>query len=519
MKFDRLKSSLELNSGTEPTIELAFRLADILYKDVAEEAGVSDIRDCPGGTKMNFLKTLLRQCNILDGICAEKKTEIGNYRTQIETYLARIGEVTKEIREVEDDTADFGDAEKAYREAEEKLERAKERKASFDRMQEKIGALEDEIAVLEKFDPAAAQAEIDRLTAKRDGLAGERDSFVRQVGELETRIGELTGEKNGLVEKIARLTQESAQLEDDIRQKYTEKETWRRKQEALEAENKKAIRKLDEIIQAYTEAKSRYDTLNSETIPQEKALLEARTKNVGTKEKELKDLVSDVGKLEESLEALKIQLQESGSRKTEFEKELAGLNADIVSRDEEIRELQKKVDELKGKNDEQRHEQLKKNLGEEQRKLNEWIVKCADLETAIAATSANVKAQESTYTKRMIDFEEKGETKAKYDRLLADIEEKIRAISGIVDTEEFRKTLKMNRERMRFLDEAYRKLTYSIENMAGYLNVKPGDGSDGELYRNLLKLELNELTQKVTQLHQSLSDAVQACQKKWKPEE
>ena len=493
MNFENLKTSLELNSEAEPTVELAFRLSHLLFKDIAEEAGVSDIVNCPAGKAAKFLKALIRQCYVTEMICSGNAGLIEGYRDEIEEYLVGIRTMRTECEELESQATDTEKIEETIRGLEGRLAAAKKRKTEYDGLQVAKAGLEAEIEELKKYDPTGIQEQIDSLTGERNELFKDKASLVDEKKNLESVIEETKKETVRLTEEISKLMRVSADNEKLLKQKCADVEKWSSDRDELADKLEKAEETLKNCVNRYAEKKAEYDKLANETIPAQEQLVKDLEKDTDEKAAELEMLAEKLKKLNETKEAQESEVENRTKREAELNEELRQLKDDIVALDENIGNLQDAVDALEAKNDAQRLEQLNLDLEEKRLELLKVGEDCAQMGAQIARVVADTKEQESNYAILSNQYEEKKRAKATLEERIDRIREEIKNITAVMGSdEEIHKKLEHTGNDLRFLNELRGKLCNSIVQTAKYLDAEVNleDAPEHEMYPYYHKLQL-----------------------------
>lgn len=492
MNFENLRTSLELNRKAEPTVELAFRLAHLLFRDIAEEAGVPDIVDCPAGKPAKFLKVLIRQCYITETICSGNAGMIEGYRDEVEAYLAEIRKMKEECETLESQMTPE-EPEETIRTLEMRLETARKNKAEYDARQETRTRLENEIADLQNYDPSQIQAEIEALEKERDRLLGDNAQLESEKEKLSLEINEQNEKKRQMNTDISDLMRESEDNRTAIARKKDDKEKWRGDRDLLANELSEADEELERYVNAYTEEKEKYDKLVNETIPAQKQLVENLEKSTGEKEAELKTLEGKLETLTETEAGQQSEIEERQKKENELKEKLEQMKNGILSLDENIGKLQNEVEDLESKNDAQRLEQLKADLDDKRKKLIKAGEDCAVLVAEIALEEAAIKTKESEYTILNNRYEEQkrsGETlKERRERIC----DEMKNLTFILGTdEEILKELERTGNELNFLNKRRRMLCESIEKMAKYLDadVNLEEAPEHAMYPYYQKLQM-----------------------------
>lgn len=346
MLFENLKTSLELNSDAAPTVELAFRLANVLFKDIAREAGVADIDTCPTGDTLKFLKVLKRQCYVTETVCAGNLENYSQYRAELEGYLSEITAMRKRCEEIEAMSEGTDDVTHEIERLNARLSEAQRRKDEYNALLNQKSELEREISAFGEDDPAPILDEIEALRKKHADLISERELNEKKKSELIAENERLAGEKNKLISEISDLISASDTLSKaiEIRQSDTERMT----EEKIAAQKRlRCVEEaLDSAVNEYKELRSRYDSLSGVEIPKSERLISEIKERVSVKESELDTAKKEYVALLQKNTDTKNELDRVNAEKSDLENELLDFNKSINDTNADIARLEREISDI-----------------------------------------------------------------------------------------------------------------------------------------------------------------------------
>ena len=514
MKFENLKTSLILNEDAEPTIELALRLAHLLFKDIAEEADVPDIVDCPAGVPGKFLKVLKRQCYITETICSGNFSIVEGYREELQGYLEDIRKMRAECESLEEQTAGMEDLEETLGNLRKALNTANKRKEDYAAMQAEKTALEEEIAGLQGDDPQPVQAELDLLRAERDRLRAEKAEKETKKTELESEVNQLKTEKNRIIVEISAFMQTVDELKTTLEQKRSDAEKWRSDKMAQEADVNAAEKTLEDLVNEYSTEKVTYDSLVDEKIPAQKKLVDSIKASVAEKTRELGDLNETLRTIRAKKAAADTEFGTLSTEKTNLTDALEQQKNAVAELENDIGDLKTEIDNLTAENHAARLEQLKKELESKRDDLQTVKGKCADTSANITEIEEQIQEKNAENMKNSGILAKKKRLLEEQDTLSKTIEEEIQRHNALLGPErELSEKLKNAGERLKYLEEQRRKLCDTIKSTAKYLGVPLEPSPEYDLYtnyRNLQKKNMEEIDRHIEELRRCLVETAGA---------
>lgn len=352
MLFENLKTSLELNRDAAPTIELAFRLANVLFKDIAQEAGEADIDTCPTGDIGKFLKVLKRQCYITETVCENNLETYSSYRAELEGYLVEITSMKKRCEELEAATAGTDDTEGEIKRLNDRLSEAERRKNEYNALLNKKSELEQRISNFCENDPAPLLSEIEALEKKYAELISEREKSENKKNELIAENEKLTDEKNRLVSEITALMKDNDTLAKATEIRENDVEHMQKSKIAAQQKLHRVEEALDNVVTEYKDLRSRYDSLSNVDIPEAERLAAEIRERVSEKESELDALNTECAALSQKKTDTENELDNVKLEKEELEKKLLDLTKSINDTNAGIAELERELSDITASGDE-----------------------------------------------------------------------------------------------------------------------------------------------------------------------
>ena len=433
---------------------------------------------------------------------------------------AERGSLTKRINEGQQRIAELSEKNRKLRESEEALQEnlraisgfcteaetsirklVEEKKARDERkteLEDRLKAVQDELGTvvqeISELNSRISEFEASTLTPERDRLNSARE----QQASLEQEAETLRKQFQLAVTKVGKLNEELPQKRQKLKEKTEElqqNEKWIAETDAQiqETEEKLSV-KFEELAKSQAE----YTRLNSEELPETERLLQTQ--------KDRNQMLRDqIGTRTEELEALKKSIAEEEAALSELndrwkEKDTAyqTLVAQTRARDESITQLQKHVEELKGKNDEDKALQLKQQLQAEERALQAAEAERVRLQAQLSTTEAALEEAKK-------NLKQLAEEKQNYETNREALRKKIDELSPYTSGDYIEKSRKLE-EQIAFLRNSESSLKETMQVIARIVPWEEQSGWNKPIMSlTQLEDELDHLKKYIGRLRENLS--------------
>ncbi len=373
----------------------------------------------------------------------DKRLEENNRKlNNLEGKKARLDAIRKELLKLESEIASASSLARELKLKEEELESKQRERDSLNNRLSEIKATMSEIE-----DTMSRLNQIQGDTCPVCGGPLDEQHRAKIMEEKEAKQRELSNERNQLRERLKVITSEIETLtksKNDLMKRMGELEASRKRKKSLEEE----IESLMGIDEEYEKLKERIR--EDEEVMMKEGLKEKYRQFLNlewSNEDELKELVSQEGKLEESIENLQKRLET-------LERKMKGLSVeDIMKRIKRFDELDKRVRQLEAT--EALHRQKQQELSRMEEELTQ-------INEAIRKASFDEKEYEDL--KRSLD--EKNRLFQKISAISAEISGKVSEMRR--EIEEVKKRIEENKERVKEIDKlekSHQKLTKLREDL------------------------------------------------------
>ena len=365
MKFERLTSSIALNSNESPSIYMAMCMIESLFRDLEDATGKEISRIAPGDetlpTKLIWLaRTLLK-------IYSENADEMQRNRKRLDVKmdelrekqeaLSALSKVADELREANDRaqilSRQLNEAEQSKREAMHIMDLCREKRARIEELQ--------------KIDPARTRAELSELTEREKELSAERETLAndlaagRQKTEaLKSECSALKTELDTIHTELETFADRKQTLTDDIARHAEAIEACRATLSDLTQEKDKAITEcaffqtqaaqLRQEIEERTEREIAPLKQETEALEQQHSELQEQLSRLKKENDSVLMTVALLGQqIIKSSQELELRQQALAQKQTEADAaaaELDRINEQISGKTEELAQMQQQGEDL-----------------------------------------------------------------------------------------------------------------------------------------------------------------------------
>lgn len=330
---------------------------------------------------------------------------------------------------------------------------------------------------------AALQHKLDALESENAGYYAEIiQPLEEKLGELKTEIDKHEETKLGLSNSYKKLKQKCDELTFSIalmktdiedankslaekQQQLTEKQQYR--DECLE-NAKAADGEISAIAEELSRLQAEIEAAESTRLPAARQLEEQSSRRFSELSEQLEEISRETDRLNESIPQLETELE---AKRAVYD----ALTANYNTKSDEIGALKSKIDELRGKTDEEKHNSYKLQLKNDMDKLNERIRECGELEESIQRLEKELVAAEAEQ-QRLSDIKSSHElAKQKIDTLVKDLK--------YVDADEYLGRVSNVKNRLELMSAAHEMLTASLAMIQNSLGIQYESESDLEKVR------------------------------------
>ena len=280
MKFERLNSSISLNSREAPSVYMAICMVESLFKDVELAAGTDSISRVPPGDEQMPTKLLWLARTILK-IYEENSEKLQRNQDRLEKMMGKISLAEKELASQADTAQALAELRKRDEALELQLAEAEERRQETEELQKRCREAETQLQTLKQFDPAAAQRELTALEDQVRGLhteySGLKAKLERQSQDneaLQAACDELRQHCAQCQARRDQMTRERQEAEEFLRRSQAEEESCSSQMETLTRARKHMLEELAESQQQLAQMQQKNEAFQSEKLAPVLAALE-----------------------------------------------------------------------------------------------------------------------------------------------------------------------------------------------------------------------------------------------------
>lgn len=343
MKFERLNSSISLNSSENPTIFMALCMIESLFKDMEETSGNDiskmDIGDEQVPTKMISLSRKLLK------IYSENADEFERNRSRLDSMMEKIKEQERELAQTASVTEQLLDLRKKERELNRKLDETKKQKEDYERLVRECEQLKGEVDALNDFDLDEITQKIDRLKVEKETLSNRYSGVERELSEEQERFDSISLEYKKIEQEKAKIQSECDAIIRKLQDDRELIEKMKNQKLTAQSDADKLIEEIARIKSDLDEKIAQKDQRLAEKANYDNQLSEINS-SVDSYSEEIKRLKEDIDSKKASLERQKSQIAEMNTQR-----DTAVYNIALCEKDyqDASTKLQKKHTELKEK--------------------------------------------------------------------------------------------------------------------------------------------------------------------------
>lgn len=433
MQFNHLIASAKNNADQAPNLFMALCMVESLFQDM-EDVSHQDISQCPTGDDRLPTK-LVWLCRTILDIYDDHSDDLQRNRARLDGAVAKVRSLEKELEQLASASEQLAGIQDTYARLEEQLRKAGEKRQQYEQLKAAAARAETELQELRQFDPATAQAELERLQReltenrnRKDELQSQLLVQRRNAAELHSsvtllenerdqnnvRVSEMNAQLDALTEASERA---KAQLEELARQRICA-------EEELEEKKRLCVQKQDDLTQLRQEI-STYHAEHLEPVQTElencqrkkstlAQQLAAAQAEVGNHQAKIDELTVAIGRLRNEKDSETAKLAEAKSRyeragaELQLKKEerdaavhaLTLLQSEVANLEENVLPERRKLlaDEEKRKNE------LAERIDETSGKLQKLSEERDILEVKLPALEAKLKNNQDVYASLTAEY-------------------------------------------------------------------------------------------------------------------
>ncbi len=372
---------------------------------------------------------------------------------QSEQYSKRLDRLQGGKRAAEDELAEL------RAEVEEKEAALSDHSRDKDRLIEERAGLEVQLAQLrqdvedyEQENMIPLREEYAEKSAQRDGLRAQLDALKRERDEA--------------VLQVARLSQQVTAARQALEDKKQVLEQRQQAAQQCAGETERLQAELDTETNRLAELQERAVDLEQNQLPQLQALIQEQARQ----NKQLEDSISG---LTERREKLALEAERLRRDDEALSAEVAALKethdalvASSEANDEAVRKLRQNVEELRGRNDQEKETRYRQQLEDEKQRLLSLSRSCEELERQLDASRGNLAQKEQQLSALQAK-------KSDVDKSLREVSSLVQEIAPLGDSA-LQRRVKDLQTRQQLLEDSWRKLDEALKMMHEVLNLPEG---------------------------------------------
>ena len=489
---EKIKQLKETEKELEDLSEIAQKLADTKKRLTSLEEKLEIARNdkreydiiCK---KLSIAEERLAEASKFDKEFARKKLDeielqTGKFEAENETVLKALEKAEKARSAAEADNAELAgrhalicDILKALEEERESLRH--EIEAASDDMRE----LEHEKNRLlkEKDEIVSKHAALE--TQKNSLCADKNNYFSSYILPLETEIEKLESEIAGFEEEKSKLDKkykETKQRKDELtfaialvstdidnaeKKSIEKQESLKTENESLDLarqKNERLEHEISYLADKLAELQTEISEIENDKLPQARLLVEQKTERVSELKKQLDITNGEITQVGNELPNLE---EELAAKKAVYN----ALTASYNTKSSEIKDLEDKINELRGKTDEEKHNRYKLQLEDNISKLTARIEECESLEEEIRNKEKAIDEAEAEQSRLKCIKNSHEDAKRKIDALLKELMP--------IASDEYLLRIQCTERRLDLLSGTHEKLMSSLALVRETLGLKQDD--------------------------------------------
>lgn len=460
MEFSRLKASILNNAEEAPSIYMAICMVESLLDDIEDATG-QEIGDWPVGddtlpTKMVWL------CQMINQIYEEKSGELSRNRNRLDTAMRELRKVNTELETLSDIGVRLSAVKADLKKSQNALEHAKAEQREYEEISEECRRLQLEADSLRGFDKAAEEAKLKVLQAETADLSEAKSGLEAEFAALRAARDEIVEKTAGLkseIEETTALLEQKNHTLSSMEKQYLEEQ--RRERELTD--------QLREATEALSSLQDAVSQLQSKRIPERERQRDDEEARKNSLEQTLAALELETGQVLEKNQELSSKIERAKEDLKAHNNAYTHLTGAYKQKSEEIAALAKRLEDLSGKNDVQKHEIYRRQMADQIANLEKMGQECADMEQKLSELDQAVRTKQH----EMDELSKRKEQAESVERDISDVLRKLEPVAS----ENFITKLEENRQRLETLESVRERLSGTLSDMKEILGEMPVDDS------------------------------------------
>lgn len=367
MKFNHLKASIMNNADQTPTLFLTLCMVESLFLDVEDSCG-TEISRCPAGDE-RLPSKLVWLCRFINDTYRENSGDFQRGRARLDAAMGKLEDTQKKLDDFSAVAEQLAAMEAEFSTLDQKLRDQSAAAEECRRLDAKCDQAKQKLEALSRFDPAAAKAELEKLShdiAKQESakaallaqLTQTKQSYeeLRQENvRLQTEAKSVQEKTSALKETLCQDKRAFAQAKEDLSSLEASYEALREEGNQLrekQQETKDKIAKLREAIYEFQNKVLMPDQAVLDEAQKELANLQAGRSRAAQELDRLKSernaLILDISRQKAENESLSERLTRSRKNLDVQQLEKKRLDGDLSDCLQKLEALQTEVEQLNG---------------------------------------------------------------------------------------------------------------------------------------------------------------------------
>lgn len=457
MKFNHLQASIRNNADQEPSLYLALCMVESLFSDVEDSCG-TEISRCPVGDERLPAK-LVWLCRFINDAYHDNSDDLQRGRARLDTAMEKLKDTQEELEDCAAVAERLAALKTELSALNEKLQARNAAAEECKRLNDECDRAKQKLEALSRFDPAAAKAELEKLSCDIAEQESTKAALSDQLSQAKQKNTQLQTKCNALTLDISHKKAENEALSERLTRSQEDLDAQQLEKERLNSELSDCLKKLDAL-------QAEVKRLNGE-VPEARELLQQEQQRQEKLSQSVGQLQSQSITLQSENEEQAVRLQKLEADVKQKQDAYDTLTASCIARSEELKRLEQQIAELRNNDDEKKREIYRKQLEDNQRKLKEIQQDCSRIEQENTQAQEKLEAGQSQYEGLL-------EQKRRHDSESEKLKKQLRELQ-FADTEEYVHEVAALEERVKQLEFVRGKLSATIDGMHKILGSAPID--------------------------------------------
>lgn len=431
MKFDHLKTSVANNADQAPSLYMALCMVESLFADMEAACG-TELSQCPAGDDRLSTK-LVWLSRIIGEIYQEQDAQLQRNRARLDASMEKLSKTREALESLSETEKKLMALRSEHAQLQHRIQETEASARECEKLAAQCTEARRRLETLKTFDPAAVAAELAALTARNRALTQEKAQLSEQLENARARSEALQQDVDGLKAETGKTQQRIVGLSEQLQQAKHADAALRRELTASEeaftaltveqarlAQEKEEkdgqLQALQTQLVSFREATlapalHKLETAHRDMETLEKSLQDARQEYEGMTERR-NSLILDIARQKEANENQAESAKSAQSKLDGLKEEKHTLDVAIHGTLSQLEALQNEVEQLKHK----KKPELEALLQQEQLRQQELTDRIADTQARSAALTVEIGRLEGQLPKLEEDLKN---DQAIYDALTA----------------------------------------------------------------------------------------------------